>query len=245
MVDLHRLRADLTAAAAARPAERVGRICAVCVAAVPVAGAAVSVMADANRRDILYASDAHSTELEELQFELGEGPCVEAFANGRPVLVADLNDTPDPRWPLFAAAAVARTPARGTFAFPLQIGAIAVGILDLYRVEPGLLTPAQLSASLLVADAAVWALLGLRSGTDESPGGGSGSNGATAGEWPLVLHRDHAVVYQATGVVIAQARLNAEAALARLRGYAFAHDRPLPEVAIDVVAGRLRFDGDQ
>lgn len=230
MVDPHRLRSDLAAAAAARPGDRAQLICTFCVAAVPVAGAAISMMADANRRDILYASDTHATELEELEFELGEGPCVEAFASGRPVLIPDLDDAPDPRWPMFAAAARSRTPARSAFAFPLQIGAIAVGILDLYRVEPGPLSSDELAAALLVADAALWLLLSVRAGAGSDPGAEDGAD-LTVGGWPLVLHRDHAVVYQATGMVIAQAEVKVEAALARLRAYAFARSRPLQDVA--------------
>lgn len=247
MVDLPRLRVELAAAAAHPVVERAQRICQVCVAAVPVAGAAISVMADANRRDVLYSTDAHATELEELQFGLGEGPCVAAFASGRPVLVADLDATPDPRWPMFAAAARARTPARAAYAFPLQIGAIAIGILDLYRVEPGLLTPMQLAAALLVADTALWSMLDLRAHPDRNAGAEPDDGydkWAGADGWPLVLHRDHIVVYQATGMVIAQAGVSVEAALATLRAYAFAHDRTLHEIATEVVAGQLSFAGD-
>lgn len=237
MDDLRLLRDDLSAAAAGAPQQRMRRICEVSVAAVPVAGAAVSVMSDADRRDIVYASDEHATELEELQFALGEGPCVEAFAAGRPVLVADLDDPPDPRWPLFAAAARAATPARAAYAFPLQIGAIRVGILDLYRLEPGLPTGPQLTAALLVADAALWSLLSWRAETGDGAAGDDDGSG-----WPVVLHRDHAVVYQATGMVMAQVGVGAEAALALLRAHAFARDRRLDEVAAAVVARRLRLD---
>jgi AmiR/NasT family two-component response regulator len=50
------------------------------------------------------------------------------------------------------------------------------------------------------------------------------------------------VVYQATGLVLAQLGLSPEAALATLRGRAYAAGRPLGEVSADVVARRLRFD---
>lgn len=152
---------------------------------------------------------------------------------------------------MFAAAAVARTPARAAYAFPLQIGAIAIGILDLYQVTPGLLDAAELAAALLVVDAALWSLLDLRAhldGNDDTADrdrdvGERDLGGRAEGVgWPLVLHRDHAVVYQATGVVIAQAGVSAEAALAMLRGCAFAHGLALQQVATEVAAWRLRFD---
>ncbi|MDN5917721.1 MAG: GAF domain-containing protein [Pseudonocardia sp.] len=265
MVDLDRLQADLAEARGRRSAEQAQRICEVCVEALPMAGAAISIMSDVNRREIMYATDVHSTDLEELQFTLGEGPCVEAFSTGRPVLVADLGEPPDPRWPMFAAAARADTPARAAFAFPLQAGAIRVGVLDLYRLAPGSLGTAEVTASLLVADACLWALLDGRAARLLDPDDPDGAGGDPDGlgpdgvdpdgvdpdgvdpdgvdpGWPLVLHRDHTVVYQASGMVMGQTGGSVESALAVLRAYAYAHDRSLPDVAAAVVARRLNFD---
>lgn len=247
MVDLVRLRADLAEAAGWwRWAARVQRVCEVCVTALPVAGAALSIMTDVNCREIVYATDVHATELEELQFTLGEGPCVEAFSTGRLMLVADLDEVPDPRWPMFASAARAGTPARAAYAFPVQAGAIRVGVLDLYRVTPGPLGPTEVTAGLLVADACLWALLdgqaARRLGPDGVDGGTDGDGLDPVAGWPVVLHRDHTAVHQASGMVMAQTGGSVESALAVLRAYAYAHDRSLPEVAAAVIARRLRFD---
>jgi hypothetical protein len=54
----------------------------------------------------------------------------------------------------------------------------------------------------------------------------------------------HYVVHQASGMVAVQLDVNVGEALIRLRAYAFGHDRPLAEVAKDIVARRLRFDRD-
>jgi hypothetical protein len=51
----------------------------------------------------------------------------------------------------------------------------------------------------------------------------------------------HHVVHQASGMIAAQLDVNVADALVRLRAHAFANDRPLAEVAADVVARRLRF----
>jgi AmiR/NasT family two-component response regulator len=51
-------------------------------------------------------------------------------------------------------------------------------------------------------------------------------------------------VHQATGLVLAQLGVSAEAAFARLRAYAYAEDRRLDDVARDVVERRLRFEPD-
>ena len=52
----------------------------------------------------------------------------------------------------------------------------------------------------------------------------------------------HPEVHQATGMILVQLGVSAAVALVRLRAYAYAHDRPLRDVAADVVARRLRFD---
>jgi hypothetical protein len=52
----------------------------------------------------------------------------------------------------------------------------------------------------------------------------------------------HSVVHQASGMVAAQLDVSIGQALIRLRAYAFGNDRPLSEVANDVVARKLRFD---
>ncbi|MGH3796640.1 MAG: hypothetical protein ACRDSP_17335, partial [Pseudonocardiaceae bacterium] len=57
-------------------------VCEVCTTLVPVSGAAIVAMIDANRRETVCASDDVSDQLETLQFSLGEGPCVEASSTG-------------------------------------------------------------------------------------------------------------------------------------------------------------------
>ncbi|MGH3795386.1 MAG: ANTAR domain-containing protein [Pseudonocardiaceae bacterium] len=233
MSDLAELAATLDAVVAGGDGGAPQRICEVCVAALPVSGAAVSMMTDADHRVMVCATDETSAHLEELQFSLGEGPCVEGFAARRPVLVPDLGEVSDARWPIFAAAA-RRTQARAVYVFPLQFGAIGLGVLDLYRVDPGFLGADELTGALLTADAVLWALLNHRSAL--SPDGRSEFGGSAVG-W-----LDHTEVHQATGMIMAQSEVSAEDALARLRAFAFAHDRSIEEVAREVVARRLHFD---
>jgi GAF domain-containing protein/ANTAR domain-containing protein len=212
----------------------VGRVCRACVRLLPVDGAAVSVMVDAGHREIVYASDAVSSALAELQFSLGEGPCFEAYTMGGPVLVPDLAaGPPPPMWPMFAAEA-GGYPVAALFTFPVQIGAVRVATLDTYRSTPGSLGPGELATALQVADIAALALSGLRA---ESGGWLDGD-----GRWMDGAGMRYREVHQATGMLIAHLDLPASAALARLRAYAFGHGRPLLEVAGDIVAGRLKLD---
>lgn len=205
--------------------EPLAQVCRACVELLPVDGASVSVMTDTEHRETMYASDETVGVLESLQFTLGEGPCFDAFRHRRPVLVADLAADSATAWPVFAAE-IAPYPVGAIFAFPLQTGAIAIGAMDLYRHQPGWLTPDELALALRVVDLAALALLGMR-------------HGQTDGEWLADLPDRRTVVYQAVGMLIAEHRLPPDHALARLRGYAFASGRTVESVAADLTSRRL------
>ena len=120
---------------------------------------------------------------------------------------------------------------RAVFAFPLRIGAITVGVLDLYRDAPGDLDDDALAMALLAADTAALTLLEL-----------DVSNGAVFDGDDIARSTYRLEVHQATGIVQVQLGVSAEVALVMLRARAFASGRPVAEVARDVVARRLRFN---
>ncbi|MGY1810625.1 GAF domain-containing protein [Blastococcus sp. SYSU D00669] len=162
---------------------------------------------------------------EELQFTVGEGPCVDAVRTGRLVLQPDLGRNGPTRWPAFSAAAL-DAGIRAVFALPLVVGTIRLGGLDLYRAHVGGLTDAELAEALSFADVATAVLL--------HPGD-DGASGRVA------VVEDRAEVHQATGMVSVQAGVPLEQALALLRARAYAAERPVGAVARDVLAGVLTF----
>jgi hypothetical protein len=203
-----------------------------CVEGVDIDGAAISLHTASSLRETVFASDAIAEMLEDLQFSLGEGACIDAATTGRLALVDDLNETAQTRrWPVYATAVVERTGVRAIFALPLQWGVVDLGVLDLYRCTPGSLERAQLRDALSAADAATLMMFGLR--TDPA------DERAWDRSWG-----DRAEIHQATGMVVAQLGISATDAFARLRARAFAEQRLLREVAHDVVARRLRFTKD-
>jgi len=211
-------------------------VCEAAVAGVGVDGAGVTVMVSTTVRDTLHATDPVAGDLEEWQLTFGQGPCVDAFNDGGPVLVVDLG-SPDysARWPAFTPAAL-DSGAQAVFALPLQVGAIRLGVLDLYRTRPGPLSAHELADALAFADAAGMLLLD----------GAAGTQPDTA---DLAWQRDdptahQAQVHQATGMILVQLGVSAEAAFARLRAYTYSSDRRLGDVARDVVERRLRFEPD-
>lgn len=211
-------------------AERLGQVCA---AVTGVTGAGLMLMSGDAPRGSVATTDAVSTLIEDLQFELGEGPCVDAFHQDRPVLEPDLANPATPRWVAFAPPAVAAG-ARAVFGFPLQVGAVRLGALNLYCTAPGDLTADQHADALVMAEVAAQALLIMQANAPP---------GALAAELEAGSNFQH-VVHQASGMVAAQLEVNVAQALIRLRGHAFGHGRPLTEVAQDVVARRLRLIDD-
>jgi hypothetical protein len=211
-------------------------VCAAAVAAVGVDGAGVTVMASPTVRETVHATDGVAAQLEELQLTLGEGPCMDAFSDGGPALAADLHAREFAnRWPAFTPAAVG-SGVGAVFALPLQTGAIRLGALDLYRRRSGLLTTHELADALTYAEAAGMLLLDTAAGLQPDTAELAWQhNDATV---------NLAVVHQATGMILVQLGVTAEAAFARLRAYAYARNRPLSDVARDVVDRALRFTPD-
>jgi len=191
-------------------------------------------MADNGVHGMAAASDPATARIEELQFTFGEGPCVDAFATSRPVLVAELTDGAMDRWPIYAPA-IYDAGIRAVFAFPMQIGAARLGVLDVFRAVPGPLSRQELGEALTYADRAVTALLDGHEDAMTARGGQDGLDEA-------IEHR--AEVFQAQGMVMVQLGIPITEALVRIRAYAYAEVRSLHDVAADIVARRLRFDQD-
>lgn len=212
----------------------VDRLCLAAVNLLSLRGAGISLMVDRELRGTAGVSDARVTEIQELQFTLGEGPCLDAWETVQPVLAPDLANQGAARWPVFVPEAI-ETGVRAIFAFPLHLGAIRIGVLVLYRDRPGELDGDEFALGLLLADVATQVILGMQAGAAQEQL--DELLAKEPGHW--------AEIHQATGMVAGQLDVPLDEAFVRLRAYAFARELPLREVAGDVVAGNLRLEGAQ
>ncbi len=112
------------------------RLCQVCAEVTAMSGAGIMLMAADVAQGSLCTSNAMSDLIEQLQYALGEGPCVDAYNQDWPVLEPDLAHPETPRWLAFAPAAVAGG-VGAIFGFPLQVGSVRLGALNLCRNRPG------------------------------------------------------------------------------------------------------------
>lgn len=200
-----------------------------CVDALPIDGAAIVWMTETGPGKAFAASDAPVMALEELQFTLGEGPCISSLESGRMVLRPDLATSGAESWPAFTSGAL-DAGARAVFAFPLHIGTTRIGVLDLYRAQPGVLDNVDLLAALMFTDAATEILLQLQA----EAGDGEIPDSLTR----MLAERDH--VHQAMGMVSVQLSVDLSTALAALRARAFALGQTLDDVADQVITREIR-----
>src|SRR5580693_10699036 len=139
------------------------RICTVCPDIVGVDGAGVMLMSGEVPRGSLCATDAVSHRIEDLQYTLGEGPCVDAYRQDRVVTEPDLAEPMMPRWQAFTPPAL-KAGVRAIFGFPLRVGTVRLGALNLYRDSPGPLSRDQHADALVVAGVAARLVLEAQAG---------------------------------------------------------------------------------
>jgi hypothetical protein len=210
--------------------DMVGRVCRFSVERLDLSGCALLLIANADVVETLATAGPQSGQIADLQFSLAEGPCLEAHRSGLPVFVPDLSRE-HLRWPAFAPAAAALG-VRAEFSLPLQVGMAGLGTLDMSRDEPGMLADDEISDALVAADIATDALLVMQDADSLSE----------VAELFRADGTDRLVVHQAAGVLSVRLGLAPADALASLRAYAFRTDRPIHEVATDVVNRRVNID---
>ena len=203
-----------------------GDLCVAFLQELPIDGAAVSIFGGSAAETLMCASDTTAARIDELQYDLGDGPRWDVFRTHLPVVIPDLSAAGVRAWPAFAEAA-ASTDAAALFVFPLLAGGLVIGVAELYCTSPREFSPAQTSRAAQIASRTAWTLLRGLMPDDEN----------SSAAIPLARREIH----QATGMVLVQTDSTPEEALLLLRGHAFASGRSLQDTALDVVSRQLDF----
>ena len=207
------------------------RLCETCVEVLDVSGAGIMLMTDGEHRGTFGVSNATISVVEELQFTLGEGPCIDAFNTKQPVFEPNLVEPNVNRWPAFSGPAVAAG-VGAVFGFPLISATPPLGALDIYLHQPGDLDADQVTDAIALAAVIATSVLALQA--DALPG-------MLAPEIDSSL--DHrAVVHQASGMVSAQLDIGVGSALARIRAHAYTESRAINDVAREILNRQLLLD---
>lgn len=195
----------------------------------PVDGIAISTLGDFLGSETVSASDSLAGRLDEFQFDYGVGPCWDAMARAEPVIEPDIRQRPMKIWPAFSEAIQGEN-LGAIFAFPLRMGHLKLGAIDLYTSRPSELSDLHVRQTVALATV-VSRLVLLRAFR-------------LAAEFNPVEASDQLsrrAVHQATGMVLIQLQIPAADARLIIQGHAFSAGRPMLEIAEDIINGKLNF----
>lgn len=212
------------------------RLCAACVDLFEIDAAAVSLVFDGANSATLGVSGSKARVYDELQFTMGEGPCMDSVATRAPVMVEDLAGPGLRRWPAYGPALLAHE-IRGVFALPILVAGQYLGALDLFTIAPGPLDVDQLIGGMMAAELAELPILDLMTADLAAA-----VNDPDSTAWTELNRLTRAEVAQATGMLVAQLDVSASEALVRLRAHAYASGHSATEVANDILGRRLRLE---
>ena len=176
---------------------------------------------------ILAASSEATRELELFQLQREQGPCLDCFHSGEPVLVGDLRAHAD-RWPDFVGAATEAGFA-SVHALPMRLYSNMLGALGLFGTSVGDLNPDDVELGQALADVASVALVQDRRITDKN---------LLADQLQHALN-SRVVIEQAKGFVAQVGGLDMDQAFALLRQFSRNHNQRLTDVARAVVTRQL------
>ncbi|GAA3209336.1 GAF and ANTAR domain-containing protein [Actinocorallia longicatena] len=212
-----------------------GQIGAACADVLGADRASITVVLDEVRHTVCV-TDPVAGHLDELQFTVGEGPWLEAYATGSVVVAADLSGE-EARWPMLVSGLrefTERTGERvgGSMGVPLRVRGespdeFRLGALNL--LFPGRISVDRVFAerARATADAAALAVLGVMpDGRDLGP------------DWWTFGADLRRSVHLATGLIAERLGLALEDALLRLRTSAFVHGQTSSERAEEILATR-------
>ena len=195
-------------------------------------GAAISVLDKAFGFETVCATDPVAARLDELQLDLGEGPCWDALSSRQPVLNPDIQGDTRGLWPILAEAIATIRSERCTRSRSLSA---------LSTLAPSTSTrhSAELSRPTRSAMRRLWppSRLGRCSVARSPPGDGLPRTRTRTVGTP------RRVVHQATGMALVQLNVSAADALLIIRGHAYANSRSVLDTARDIVDRQLDFSG--
>jgi GAF domain-containing protein len=198
-----------------------------CVEVLEVAAAGLMLVAPEGDLRVMASSSETMRVLELFELQSQEGPCLDCYRTGLPVVNPDLG-AGDGGWPRFSPTAM-KAGFRSVQALPMRLRGVVIGALNLFSTAPGKMSPADVEAAQAMADVATIAVLQHRAALEAQ----------ILNEQLNYALNSRIVIEQAKGVLAERKGLTMEEAFARLRHHARNHNLLLAGVAGDVISGRL------
>ena len=198
-----------------------------CVEVLDIAAAGIMLVASDGDLHLMTSSSEAMRVVELFELQTQEGPCLDAYRSGQPVVNEDLA-TVDGRWPQFATVAMAAG-FHAADAIPMRLRGQVIGALNLFRTQPGSLNDDDVVLAQALADIATIAILQHRTALETR----------VVNDQLNQALNSRIVIEQAKGMVAERERLDMDQAFARLRGHARNNNLRLSDVATDVVRGAV------
>ena len=198
-----------------------------CVDVLDVAAAGLMLASSDGELRVMASSSDTMNVLELLELEASEGPCVDCYRTGEPVVNQSLRAAGG-RWPVFAARAV-EAGFLSAHAIPMRLRGSIIGALNLFRIDEGEMREVDVVSAQALADVATIGILQHRAVQETS----------VVNEQLTHALNSRVIIEQAKGVLAERSHLGVDQAFVVMRDYARSHNAKLIDVAMDVVEGRL------
>jgi GAF domain-containing protein len=198
-----------------------------CVDVLDIGAAGLMLAAPEGDLRVMASSSEATRVLELFELQSQEGPCLDCYRTGQPVVNQDLA-TVNGRWPRFAAEALAAG-FHSVHALPMRLRGTVIGALNLFHIEPGEMRQADVAAAQAMADVATIGVLQHRAALEAQ----------VLNEQLNHALNSRIVIEQAKGIIAEREGLNMEQAFSTLRNHARYHNLRLVDVAGDVIGGTL------
>ena len=176
-----------------------------CVDVLDVAAAGLMLVAPEGDLRLMASSSEAMRVLELFELQSQEGPCLDCYRTGEPVMNQDLASV-NGRWPRFAAEALAAG-FRSVHALPLRLRGAVIGALNLFHIDAGEMRTADIDAAQALADVATIAILQHRAVREAQ----------VVNEQLQNALNSRIIIEQAKGIIAQREGLNMEQAFATLR----------------------------
>jgi len=198
-----------------------------CVEVLDVAAAGLMLVTPDGELRVMASSSDAMRVLELFELQNHEGPCLDCYRSGEPVINEDLGGS-DTRWPRFASEALTAG-FHSVHALPMRLRGSVIGALNLFHTEPGEMQRSDVEAAQALADVATIAILQHRASLEAQ----------VVNEQLNNALKSRIVIEQAKGMIAERESVTMEAAFARLRGHARNHNQRLSDLAGSIIDGTL------
>lgn len=198
-----------------------------CVEVLDVGAAGIMLAAPEGDLRVMASSSEAMRVLELFELQAQEGPALDCYRTGLPVVNHDLR-TANGRWPRFAAEALAAG-FHSVHALPMRLRGTVIGALNLCHVDPGDMRPPDIAVAQALAAVATIAILQHRASREAQ----------ILNEQLNVALNSRVVIEQAKGMVAERLGLDMQQSFARLRAHARNHNLRLADIAREVIEGGL------